>query len=199
VSTLDRNDCAEVDASSLRIQSGRFMNKRCKPSLLWIVQLFIGILPATRFFGLKCRLLSICGVRIHPSARLCSSVKIALSGQLTIGAKTFIGHQVLITGGDSVIAIGSNCDIAPRVTIISGSHEISNAGPRAAGQGYSKPIVIEDGVWVGVGSIILGGVRIGQHSVIGAGSVVVSDIPPRSVAVGSPCRAIRSLSAEGEA
>jgi maltose O-acetyltransferase len=148
---------------------------------------------------LKCRLLSICGVNIHPSARLCSSVKILTSGHLAIGADTFIGHEVLIAGGDSSITIGSYCDIAPRVTILSGSHEIAVAGPRAAGSGNSRPIVIEDGVWIGGGSIILGGVRIGQRSVVGAGSVVVRDIPPYSVAVGSPCRAIRSISAEDKA
>lgn len=172
------------------------MAKQCNPPLLWMIQLAIGLLPPTRFFSFKSRLLSICGVNIHHSAQLCSSVKIRTSGYLQIGADTFIGHGVLISGGDTTIIIGSNCDIAPRVTIHSGSHEIVASGPRAAGRGYSKPIVIEDGVWIGVGSIILGGVRIGQHTVIGAGSVVVHDIPPDCVAVGSPCRVIRGISSD---
>jgi acetyltransferase-like isoleucine patch superfamily enzyme len=60
-------------------------------------------------------------------------------------------------------------------------------------------VVIESGVWIGGGSIILGGVRIGRHSVIGAGSVVIRDIRPHSVAVGCPCREIRKISAEPEA
>jgi maltose O-acetyltransferase len=174
------------------------MTKQCTPALLWIVQLLFGILPPTRFFPLKCRLLSICGVNIHSGARLCSSIKILTSGSLTIGAGTFIGHQVLISGGNSAITIGSNCDISSRVMLITGSHEIAVAGQKSAGPGNSKPIVIENGVWIGAGSIILGGVRIGQHSVIGAGSVVVRDIPPRCVAVGSPCRAIRNIAAEGK-
>jgi len=174
------------------------MTKRCKPALLWLTQLIIGILPPTRFYRLKACLLSMSGVDIHPTARICSSAKILSSGSLAIGAETHVGHQVLIASGDSTITIGSNCDIAQRVAFLSGSHEIATAGPRAAGRGYSKPIVVEDGVWIGGGSIILGGVRIGQHSVIGAGSVVVRDIPPRSVAVGSPCRAIRSIPAETE-
>jgi maltose O-acetyltransferase len=172
------------------------MTKRCKPPLLWLTQLFIGILPPSRFFPLKARLLSLSGVDIHATARLYSSVKIVTSGHLAIGAGTFIGQQVLIGGGDASISIGSHCDIAPRVTILSGSHEIAVAGPKSAGKGNSKPIVIEDGVWIGAGSLILGGVRIGQRSVIGAGSVVVRDIPPHCVAVGSPCRSIRSISVE---
>jgi maltose O-acetyltransferase len=170
------------------------MVKKCKPSLLWIARLICGSFPATRFFPLKCWLLSISGVDIRPTARLCSSVRIITSGYLAIGADTFIGHEVLIAGGDSSITVGSYCDIAPRVTIVSGSHEIAAVGARAAGPGNSKPIMIEDGVWIGAGSIILGGVRIGQHSVIGAGSVVVRDIPPYSVALGSPCRVTRRIS-----
>jgi maltose O-acetyltransferase len=177
---------------------GLVMGKKCKPLLLWITRMILGVIPPTRFFPLKCNLLSISGVDIQPSARLCSSVRIVTSGRLAIGADTFLGHEVLIAGGDSSITIGSCCDIAPRVTIISGGHEIAGAGPRAAGPGNSKPIVIEDGVWIGAGSIILGGVRIGQHSVIGAGSVVVRDIPPYSVAVGSPCRVKRHILTEAK-
>jgi maltose O-acetyltransferase len=119
-----------------------------------------------------------------------------MSGRLAIGSDTFIGHQVLIAGGDASITVGSYCDIAPRVTIVSGSHDISSGGPRAAGRGRSNPIVIEDGVWIGAGSIILGGARIGRRSVIGAGSVVVGDIPSNSVALGVPCRVTRRLSEE---
>ena len=171
-------------------------DKKCKPSRLWLAQWIFGILPATRFFRVKSRLLAISGVEIMPSARVCSSVRIMTSGHLAIGAHTFIGHEVLIAGGDSPITVGSHCDIAPRVTIVAGSHEIAASGLRAAGAGSSKPITIEDGVWIGAGSIILGGVRIGQRSVIGAGSVVVRDIPPYSVAVGSPCRVTRRIFAE---
>jgi maltose O-acetyltransferase len=169
------------------------MTRRCKPMLLWLTHLAVAWLPSTRFFSLKRRLLWASGVGIAPGARLCSSVRIVTSGTLEIGTDTFIGHEVLIAGGDSAITIGSYCDIAPRVMLVSGSHEIASTGPRAAGTGYSRPIVVEDGVWIGSGSIILGGVRIGQRSVIGAGSVVVTDIPANCVAFGSPCRVRRHI------
>ncbi len=175
------------------------MTKRCRPPLLWLAQMVIGMCPPTRLFSLKCKLLSLSGVDIHPTVRLCSSVRIVTSGYLTIGAGTFIGHEVLIAGGDSSITIGSFCDIAPRVMIVSGGHEVSAVGPRAAGRGHAKPIIVEDGVWIGAGSVLLGGVRVGQRSVIGAGSVVVDDIPPHCIAVGSPCRVLRSILPEDEA
>ena len=56
-----------------------------------------------------------------------------------------------------------------------------------------RPITIEDNVWLGARVIVLGGVTIGADSCIGAGSVVVDDIPPRSLAVGVPARVIRQL------
>ena len=57
---------------------------------------------------------------------------------------------------------------------------------------YSKPITIEDDVWIGGGAIILPGVTIGKGSVIGTGSVVTKSIPPYSVAAGNPCRVIKT-------
>jgi maltose O-acetyltransferase len=161
------------------------MTKKCKPSLLWLSQVIIGLLPPTRFYGLKARLLSMSGVDIHPTARICSSAKIITSGYLAIGAETHIGHQVFIAGGGAPITIGSHCDIGPCVRILSGDHEFATTGPRAAGPGYSKPIVIEDGAWIGATTLILKGVRIGQRAVICAGSVVTRDIPPESYAVGT--------------
>jgi maltose O-acetyltransferase len=53
--------------------------------------------------------------------------------------------------------------------------------------------VIEDNVWLGARVIVLGGVTIGEGSCIGAGSVVNTDVPPRSLAVGVPARVIRRL------
>ena len=55
------------------------------------------------------------------------------------------------------------------------------------------PIAIGDDVWLGGGVIVLPGVTIGDAAVIGAGSVVTRNIPPRVLAVGNPCRVIRQL------
>ena len=58
---------------------------------------------------------------------------------------------------------------------------------------HREPITLEENVWIGGRSIILGGVTIGADSAIGAGSVVVSDVPPRTLAAGVPARVIREL------
>ena len=57
----------------------------------------------------------------------------------------------------------------------------------------SHPVVIEDHVWIGSKVVILPGVRIGTRAVIGAGSIVTEDIPPRCVAAGNPARVLRYL------
>lgn len=56
-----------------------------------------------------------------------------------------------------------------------------------------KPIIIQDDVFIGANVVVKKGVTIGENSVIGMNSVVVHDIPPNSVAVGNPCRVIRTI------
>ncbi len=60
---------------------------------------------------------------------------------------------------------------------------------------YARPIILEDNCWLASNVVVCGGVTIGEGSVIGAGSVVTRDIPPHSLAVGNPCRVIRTLTA----
>lgn len=54
-------------------------------------------------------------------------------------------------------------------------------------------IVVEDDVWIGIGVVVLPGVRIGKCSIVGAGSIVTKDVPPYSVVVGNPARVIKSI------
>ena len=159
--------------------------------LLFIVNHITNVLPPTRLYRLKSRLYRFVGFKIHDTVRLVSSVNIWGTFKLSIGHDTFIGFEVLICGGDSYIEIGNCVDIAPRVCIVNGTHEIDMLGNHSAGFGLSKPIIIEDGVWIGANSTILGGVIIGTKSIIAAGSVVVDNIPPNVVAAGVPCKPIK--------
>jgi len=149
-------------------------------------------LPATRFFGLKRWLLRVAGARVGDGVRCASSARFQLTGELSIGSETWIGHDVLVVGGGSPVSIGRNCDIAPRVTLATGSHQIDPLGARVAGEGYSLPIVIGDGCWICAGATILGGTIIGSHSIVAAGAVVKGHFPPKSMIGGVPARVIRS-------
>jgi maltose O-acetyltransferase len=159
--------------------------------ILQIVNKFIGLMPLTRFYRIKAALLRLSGIECSLSCRIVSSVKIVVLN-LEIGEKTFIGHQVLITGNSKYkIKIGNNVDIAPRVSILSGTHIIDMLGENSAGVGFGGNVIIENGVWIGANSTILPGVKIGKKAVIGAGSVVTKNIPPYCIAVGNPCRVVK--------
>ena len=93
-----------------------------------------------------------------------------------------IGNNVTI-GGDSVI-IDSDCHSLDAVL---------RSSPLDQQRKVNKPIIIEDNVLIGAKCIVLKGVTIGARSVIGAGSVVVKDIPADCIAVGNPCKVIKIL------
>ena len=82
--------------------------------------------------------------------------------------------------------------IAPRVFITDSDHVVDPAGARTTlcTKFRSAPVVIEHDCWLGVNAVILKGVRIGHHSIIGANAVVTRDVPPFSTVVGTPGRVI---------
>lgn len=90
------------------------------------------------------------------------------------------------------IKIGNGVLLAPNVGLYTVGHPL-DAELRAQAYEDAKPIVIGDNVWIGAQSIVLGGVTIGSNTVIAAGSLVCKDIPPDSLAIGSPCRAVRAI------
>jgi len=111
------------------------------------------------------------------------------SGRIEIGENTFINYGSSIAARASV-KIGSDCHLGHYMFVMDNSqHDIINHLEVPP----SRPVIIEDNVWIGSKVIILPGVRIGRRAVIGAGSVVTRDIPPRCVAAGNPARVLRHL------
>ncbi len=110
------------------------------------------------------------------------------------GAVIEIGDHVFLNSGVSISAhqlvkIGNGCQIGNHCLFMDNDyHQVGNLHA----QGDSKPIILEDDVWLGARVIVLKGVTIGKGAVIGAGSVVTRDVPARSVAVGSPARIIKT-------
>jgi len=88
------------------------------------------------------------------------------------------------------IVFGDNILIGPGVHIYTSGHPLSGE-ERNSYLEFAKPVHIGSDVWIGGRSIILPGVSIGNNVVIGAGSVVTTDIPDNSIAVGNPCKVIR--------
>jgi acetyltransferase-like isoleucine patch superfamily enzyme len=103
---------------------------------------------------------------------------------ISIGSKTTINDGVFMNG-EGGIEIGKGVSISTGVIIHTNSL-IKEKLPEK--EHYTKPIKIEDGVWLGSGVIINPGVTIGKNTVIGAGSVVTHDIPANSLALGVPAK-----------
>lgn len=93
---------------------------------------------------------------------------------------------------DCDIFVGDNVMFAPNVTITTGTHPIHPILRSKKAQ-YNLPVHIGNNVWIGAGVTILPGVKIGDNTVIGAGSVVTKDIPANVVAIGSPCKVFRDI------
>lgn len=116
---------------------------------------------------------------------------------LTIGNNCNIGEQSHITAINCIM-IGNNVLTGPRVLITDNAHgdslfKLLDTAPTERFL-YSKgKVVIEDNVWIGEGSMIMPGVRIGKGSIIAANSVVTKDIPPYSVAAGTPAKIIKTM------
>ncbi len=89
------------------------------------------------------------------------------------------------------VDIADHVMIGPNVNIITSGHPLEPAQRRAYIE--AKPIVIEKNVWIATGATILGGVTIGENSVVGAGAVVTKDVPPNSFVAGVPAKIIRSF------
>ncbi|WP_242175724.1 sugar O-acetyltransferase [Priestia koreensis] len=93
---------------------------------------------------------------------------------------------------DTDIYVGDNVMFGPNVIVSAGTHPIHPELRRKQAQ-FNVPIHIGNNVWIGAQAVILPGVRIGDNSVIGAGSIVTKDIPANVVAVGNPCKVVREI------
>lgn len=149
-------------------------------------------LPETQCFSFKRFLLRFCGAKIGENVRICSSVTILGNKDLVIGDNCWIGHETMIVCSDNV-TIGQNVNIAPRCYIGTGTHEITPEGPSVAGKGYSRPIVIGDGVWVCASSVLLAGCQIDSKAIIAAGAVVKGHVQSLELVGGVPAKHIKDL------
>lgn len=114
---------------------------------------------------------------------------------LRMGDRSSIATGCFI-GCSGAIDIGADVMLGPGVQLHAENHRFDDTGAPIKGQGVERlGIVIEDDCWIGAGSIVTAGVRIGRGSVVGAGSVVTRDVPPYSIAAGSPARVLRSRAA----
>lgn len=127
------------------------------------------------FPGWRLQLLRWCGVRI--------------------GQQVYIADGLMIVeelGGTEQVSIGDRVSIAPRVTLVTSSHP-NNSLIRTFAPVGSGPVTLEADAWIGAGAVILPGVTVGRGAVVGALSVVSSNVEALHVVTGQPAKTIRVL------
>ena len=128
-----------------------------------------------------------------------NSVTVGLSGPCTLvthrkGAEITVGDNSgasgLVLVAASKISIGNNVLIGSGCTIV--DNDFHNADPQKRNdtEYSSRPVTIEDNVFIGFNCFILKGVTIGENSIIGANSTVINSIPKNSIAIGNPCKVV---------
>jgi maltose O-acetyltransferase len=113
------------------------------------------------------------------------------------GSNVLVGDNVFINFNTVIldcapVTIGDGAQIAPGVQLLAADHP-RDAQSRKDLLELARPVSIGTNVWLGGAAIVLPGVSVGDDSVIGAGSVVTRDVPAGVVAVGNPCRVVRTL------
>ena len=115
---------------------------------------------------------------------------------LEVGDNTAIGHNCDFRIGKR-ISIGRNCNLSGSIIVMDSNGHPGDPKLRLAGLAPDaedvRPVVIRDGVWIGLRCIIFPGVRIGEGSIVSAGSVVRTHVPPYSVVAGNPAKVMFRL------
>jgi maltose O-acetyltransferase len=135
-----------------------------------------------------------CGVNVNVE----HGALINSGADITIGDNSGIGLDAFISGP---LVIGSNVIMGPKCVFLSINRSVERTDIPMIGQGYkpAQPPVIEDDVWIGANVTVLPGRRLGRGSIVAAGAVVSSDVPPYSVVAGNPARVIRMRSTPDQA
>jgi acetyltransferase-like isoleucine patch superfamily enzyme len=116
------------------------------------------------------------------------------TARVRIGSGTFLNIGVMVAALE-LVEIGEHCMLANGCFVTDSNHRFDDPVRPVPWQGFTTrgPTRIGDNVWCGVNCVVTSGVTIGERSVIGANSVVTSEIPPFSVAAGAPARVLRRI------
>lgn len=113
---------------------------------------------------------------------------------LELGKEPIVGDNVIINGlidCAGQVTIGDNVFSGHDIMILTSGHDPRKFGKERMISSNTQPVTIKNGAWLGTRCIILGGVTIGENSVIGAGAVVTKDVPDYALVVGVPARQVR--------
>ncbi|WP_205699847.1 DapH/DapD/GlmU-related protein [Conexibacter sp. SYSU D00693] len=133
-------------------------------------------------------------LELGPQVHFEPGVWLTGSGRIRIGEGTFLNLGVQVAAVD-LVEIGRHCMFANGSFVTDGNHRFSDPDMPVPWQGFTSkgPTRIGDDVWCGANVVVTSGVTIGERCVVGANSVVTTDLPPFSIAAGAPARVLRTI------
>jgi acetyltransferase-like isoleucine patch superfamily enzyme len=133
--------------------------------------------------------------RVMRGAYICTYTSNSKEGEGVVTGKCcWIGINAVIASGQGGIFLGDNVLIAPHAILVTGNHDLENVDTPLIEHEYrGLPIHIGSNVWIGANAVILGGVTIGDGSVVAAGAVVTKDVEPYSIVGGVPAKELRKI------
>jgi len=143
------------------------------------------------FYGIKNFILRLFGAKLGDMVEIKPCVNIKYPWHLTIGNEVWIGENVWIDCLVPVI-IGNNVCISQGAVLLTGSHNYK----KSSFDLITGSIVLEDGVWIGAGTIINKGITVGSHAILAAGSVATKNLDAYSIYQGNPAVKIRDREIE---
>lgn len=112
-------------------------------------------------------------------------------GVFELGKNSYLSHHVIV-GANERVVIGENVMVASYVSIRDTDHSFERLDIPMKAQGIvTKPVIIEDNVWIGAGAVITKGITIGSGAIIGANAVVTKNVPRNAIMGGVPARIIK--------
>ena len=162
---------------------------------IYWVNLLLDILPNSCCQQMKSRLLRWAGVKVGQNVEVFQGVKVHGIGELELGDRCFVGHEVMFMLNEgSKIIVEPEAIVGSRSTVITGFHPITPDGPRILSrEGTCSTVRIGRGCGVLTQCIVLPGVTVGEMSIVAAGATVTKDVEPYTMVGGCPAKFIKSL------
>ena len=166
-----------------------------KSKRIYIVNLLMDILPNSGSQRLKAKLYRWAGVKVGQGVEFFQGIKVQGIGELEIGDRAFIGHEVLFMLNEgSKIIIDPEAIVGSRSIVITGFHPVEPDGQRILSRkGTTSTVHIGKGCSVSTNCTVLPGVMVGEMSLVAAGAVITKDVPPYTLVGGCPARFIKNL------
>lgn len=166
-----------------------------KSKRIYCVNLLMAVLPNSGCQKLKAKLYRWAGVKVGEGVEFFQGIKVQGIGEMEIGDKAFIGHEVLFMLNEgSKIIIEESAIVGSRSVVMTGFHPVTPEGDRVLSrEGTCSTVRICRGCSVSTACVVLPGVTVGEMSLVAAGATVAKDVAPRTLVGGCPAKLIRTL------